>query len=164
MSPADLAANGDALKGAAFLGSAEQRRFFVPARLRTAPRAASVKDGRRPPKARSVLDGSEHGAMLGGPEGVGVRQSARQGGSGLAGRPAFRGQAGRLEIVRRPLPRRVVATLARRIGGLLRPHVRQSLGQPLVLDDRAGLHRADLVEHPKRQGNAVVPHGEPAVR
>ena len=128
MSPADLDAHGDAMKEAAFLGSAEQRRFFVPARLRTAPRTASVKNGRRPPKARSVLDGSEHGAMLGGLEGVGARQSARQGGSDLAGRPTFRGQAGRLEIVWRPLPRRVVATLARRIDGLLRPHMRQSLG------------------------------------
>ena len=41
-------------------------RFFVPAKHRSAPRAAAVNTGRRPPPkaARSGVDGREHGATL----------------------------------------------------------------------------------------------------
>jgi hypothetical protein len=35
---------------------------------------------------------------------------------------------------------------------------------PLVLDDRAGRHRPDLVEHPERQGDTFVPDSEAPVR
>ena len=53
----------------AFLCSAEAP-FLCPGLIvRMAPRAAAVRNGRRPPRAsaaRSVLDGGKHGARLGG--------------------------------------------------------------------------------------------------
>jgi hypothetical protein len=48
-------------------GYRSEGRFFVPTcHGRVTPRAAAVKDGRRPPPAaaRSVLDGGEHGVTL----------------------------------------------------------------------------------------------------
>ena len=61
-----------------FLGSVEECRFFAPAALGSAPRAATVKDGRvAATAARSVLDGCEHGASLWLPGG-------RSGGEGVA--------------------------------------------------------------------------------
>jgi hypothetical protein len=42
------------------------------------------------------------------------------------------------EVIRRPLPGRMEAVQVGAIRRLLRLHLRQRLGQPLVLDDRAG--------------------------
>ena len=63
------------------------------------------------------------------------------------GAPPLRWQTRRLEVIRRPLPCNVSALLPRRISGLVRLYLLQHGRQPLVVDDRAGLHGLDLVEH-----------------
>ena len=73
--------------------------------------------------------------------------SGRSRGSTAAWGPPLRRQTRRLEVVGRPLPRSVPALLPRRISGLLRLDLLQDGRQPLVVDDRAGLHGLDLVEH-----------------
>jgi transposase len=49
-----------------FFVRSKRGRFFVPAKPRSAPRAAAVNTGRRPPPkaARSGVDGREHGATV----------------------------------------------------------------------------------------------------
>src|SRR5216684_3716081 len=90
--------------------------------------------------------------------------SGRSRGSTVAGGPAFRRQTRRLEVVRRPLPRGVPALLMRRVGGLLRLDLLQYGRQPLVVDDRAGLHRLDLVEDLEIERRSVELNREPPVR
>jgi hypothetical protein len=76
--------------------------------------------------------------------------SARSRGSAVARGPALRRQTRCLEVVRRSPPRRVPALPMRRVGGLLRLDVLQHGRQPLVVDDRAGLHCLDLVERTQK--------------
>jgi hypothetical protein len=71
--------------------------------------------------------------------------SGRSRGSTVAWDPALRRQTRRLEVVRRSLPRHVPSLLMRRISGLLRLDLLQHGRQPLVVDDRAGLHRLDNI-------------------
>ena len=68
------------------------------------------------------------------------------------------------EVVRRSLPRNVPPLLTRRVGGLLRLDLLQHGRQPLVLDDRAGLHCLDLVEHLETERRSVELNREPSVR
>src|SRR6266568_9152476 len=90
--------------------------------------------------------------------------SGRSCGSTVAWSPALRRQTRRLEVVWRSPPRHVPALLMRRIGGLLRLDLLQHGRQPLVVDDRAGLHGLDLVEHFETERCAVELNREPAVR
>src|SRR5580692_7266970 len=76
----------------------------------------------------------------------------------------LRRQTWRLEVVRRPLPCDVPALLTRWISGLLRLHLLQHGRQPLVVDDRAGLHCLDLVEHLETERCSVELNRKPAVR
>ena len=69
-----------------------------------------------------------------------------------------------LEVVRRPLPSNVPALPMRRIGGLLCLDLLQHGRQPFVVDDRAGLHRLDLVEHSETEGRSIELNREPPVR
>src|SRR6476619_1992451 len=70
----------------------------------------------------------------------------------------------RLEVVRRSLPRNMPALLTRRVGSLLRLDLLQHGRQPLVVDDRAGLHCLDLVEHLETEHRPVELNREPPVR
>ena len=54
--------------------------------------------------------------------------------------------------------------LPRRIGGLLRLDLLQHGRQPLVVDDRAGLHCLDLVEHLETERRSVELNREPPIR
>src|SRR4051794_25890572 len=54
----------------------------------------------------------------------------------------------RLQIVWRPPALWIAPPTVRRIGGLQLTRERQYCAEPLILDDRAGRHRLDLVEHP----------------
>src|SRR5260370_19417257 len=85
-------------------------------------------------------------------------------GSTVAWGPALRRQTRRLEVVRRSPPRHVPALPPRPVGGLLRLDVLQHRRQPLLLDDRAGLHRLDLVEHLEIERRSVELNREPPVR
>src|SRR4051795_9835385 len=70
----------------------------------------------------------------------------------------------RLQIVWRPLASWIASPAVRRIGGLQLARECQRRAEPLILDNRAGRHRLDLVEHPERQGDTVVPDSEAPVR
>src|SRR3954452_19247453 len=70
----------------------------------------------------------------------------------------------RLQIVWWPLASWIAPPTVRRIGGLQLARERQHRAEPLILDDRAGRHRLDLVEHPERQRDTVVPDSEAPVR
>ena len=85
-------------------------------------------------------------------------------GSTVAWGPALRRQTRRLEVVRRSPPRHVPALPMRRVGGLLRLDVLQHGRQPLVVDDRAGLHCLDLVEQLETEHCSVELNREPSVR
>ena len=52
----------------------------------------------------------------------------------------------------------------RRVGGLLRFDLLQYGRQPLVVDDRAGLHCLDLVEHLETERCSIELNREPPVR
>jgi len=80
------------------------------------------------------------------------------------GAPPLRWRTRRLEVIRRPLPCNVSALLPRRISGLVRLYLLQHGRQPLVVDDRAGLHGLDLVEHLETERCSVELNREPAVR
>jgi len=80
------------------------------------------------------------------------------------GAPPLRWQTRRLEVIRRPLPCNVSALLPRRTSGLVRLYLLQHGRQPLVVDDRAGLHGLDLVEHLETERCSVELNREPAVR
>jgi len=56
------------------------------------------------------------------------------------------------------------ALLTRRVGSLLRLDLLQHGRQPLVVDDRAGLHCLDLVEHLETEHRSVELNREPPVR
>jgi hypothetical protein len=58
----------------------------------------------------------------------------------------------------------VPALLSRRVGGLLRLDLLQHGRQPLIVDDRAGLHCLDLIEYPETQRRSVELNREPPVR
>ena len=90
--------------------------------------------------------------------------SGRSHGSTVAWRPSLRGQTRRLDIVRRSLPGNMPAPLPRRVGGLLRLDLLQHGRQSLVVDDRAGLHCLDLVEHLETERRSVELNREPSVR
>src|SRR5882762_12025400 len=85
-------------------------------------------------------------------------------GSTVAWGPALRRQTRRLEVVRRSPPRHVPALPPRRVGGLLRLDVLQHGRQPLVVNDRAGLHCLDLVEQLEIERRSVELNREPPVR
>src|SRR3954468_690012 len=70
----------------------------------------------------------------------------------------------RLQIVWWPLASWIAPPTVRRIGGLQLARERHHRAEPLILDDRAGRHRLDLVEHPERQRDTVVPDSEAPVR
>src|SRR3954466_13393148 len=70
----------------------------------------------------------------------------------------------RLQIVWRPPASWIAPPTVRRIGGLQLPRECQRCAEPLILDDRAGRHRLDLVEYPERQGDTVVPDSKAPVR
>src|SRR5208282_5563440 len=89
--------------------------------------------------------------------------SGRSRGSTVAWCPPLRWQTRRLEVVRRSLPRNVPSLLVRRVGGLLRLHLLQYRRQPLVVDDRAGLHCLDLVKHLEIERRSVELNREPPV-
>src|SRR5215467_10622120 len=74
---------------------------------------------------------------------------------------SLRRQTRRLEVVRRSLPRSVSALLPCRIRGLLRLYLLQYCRQPLIVDDRAGLHCLDLVEHLETKRCSVKLNREP---
>src|ERR1700720_1314316 len=90
--------------------------------------------------------------------------SGRSRGSTVAWGPALRRQTRRLEVVRWSLPRNVPSLLPRRVGGLLRLDLLQHGRQPLVVDDCAGLHCLDLVEHFETERRSVELNREAAVR
>src|SRR5208282_258011 len=56
------------------------------------------------------------------------------------------------------------ALLTRRVGGLLRLDLLQHGRQPLVVDDRAGLHCLDLVKHRETERRSIELDREPPVR
>jgi len=84
--------------------------------------------------------------------------------STVAWRPSLRRQTQRLEVVRRSMSRKVPSLLMRRVGGLLRLQLLQYGRQPLVVDDCAGLHCLDLVEHLETERRSVELNREPSVR
>jgi hypothetical protein len=53
------------------------------------------------------------------------------------------------------------ALLTRRIGGLLRLYLLQHSRQSFIVDDRTGLHRLDLVEHPETERRSIELNREP---
>src|SRR4051794_24118545 len=69
----------------------------------------------------------------------------------------------RLQIVWRPAASWIAPPAVRWIRRLQLLHEGQRCAEPLILDDRAGRHRLDLVEHPERQGDTVVPDSEAPV-
>src|SRR6516165_510918 len=69
-----------------------------------------------------------------------------------------------LQIVWRPLASWIAPPTVRRIRRLQLSCERQCLAQPLVLDDRTGSHRLDLVEHPELQGDTFVSDSKAPVR
>src|SRR3954453_21898282 len=71
---------------------------------------------------------------------------------------------GRLQIVWRPPASWIAPPTVRRIGGLQLPRERQRGAEPLILDNRAGRHRLDVVEYPERQRDTLVPDSEAPVR
>src|SRR5712675_30253 len=85
-------------------------------------------------------------------------------GSTVAWCPPLRRQTRRLEVVRRPLSCSVPSLLPRRISGLLRLDLLQHGRQPLVVDDRAGLHGLDLVEYLETERRSIELNREPPVR
>src|SRR5215831_8449300 len=87
-----------------------------------------------------------------------------QGKAAVAWCTPLRRQTRRLEVVRRSLPPSVPALLPRRVGGLLRLDLLQHGRQPLVVDDRAGLHCLDLVEHLETERCSIELNREPPVR
>ena len=95
---------------------------------------------------------------------VRIAASGRSRGSTMAWCAPLRRQTWRLEVVRRPLPCDMPALLTRWISGLLRLHLLQHGRQPLVVDDRAGLHCLDLVEHLETERRSVELNREPPVR
>src|SRR3984893_10936292 len=95
---------------------------------------------------------------------VRIAASGRSRGSTMAWCAPLRRQTWRLEVVRRPLPCDVPALLTRWISGLLRLLLLQHGRQPLVVDDRAGLHGLDLVEHFETERRSVELNREPPVR
>src|SRR3954447_21346491 len=70
----------------------------------------------------------------------------------------------RLQIVWRPAASWIAPSAVRWIRRLQLLHEGQRCAEPLILDDRAGRHRLDLVEYPERQGDTVVPDSEAPVR
>ena len=62
------------------------------------------------------------------------------------------------------MSRSVPSLLMRRVGGLLRLQLLQYGRQPLVVDDCAGLHCLDLVEHLETERRSVELYREPSVR
>src|SRR3982750_282742 len=70
----------------------------------------------------------------------------------------------RLQIVWWPLASWIAPPTVRRIRRLQLLHEGQRCAEPLILDDRAGRHRLDLVEHPERQRGAFVPDSKAPVR
>jgi hypothetical protein len=56
------------------------------------------------------------------------------------------------------------ALLTRRVGSLLRLHLLQHGGQPLVVDNRAGLHCLDLVEQLEAERRSFELNCKPPVR
>ena len=82
----------------------------------------------------------------------------------LARRPSLCRLARCFEVVRRPLPRRVIATTVRLVGVLVLLYHRQCRPKPLVLNDLAGFHGLDLVDLAERQRNPFELNREPAVR
>src|ERR1700730_5724267 len=95
---------------------------------------------------------------------VRIAASGRSRGSTMAWCAPLRRQTWRLEVVRRPLPCDMPALLTRWISGLVRLYLLQHGRQPLVVDDRAGLHGLDLVEHLESERSSVELNREPAVR
>jgi hypothetical protein len=85
-------------------------------------------------------------------------------GSPAAWGSPLRRQTRGLEVVRRPLPRNVPALLPCRVGGLLCLYLLQYGRQPLVVDNRAGLHCLDLVEHLETKRCSVELNREAPVR
>ena len=77
-------------------------RFFVPAKHRSAPRAAAVNTGRRPPPkaARSGVDGREHGATLAKPGTLFAPYAIKASGSRTnRGEPAVGRESSRRDLV-----------------------------------------------------------------
>src|SRR5271170_4435254 len=95
---------------------------------------------------------------------VGKRASGWSRRSRTAWCPALRRQTRRLEVVRRSLPRNVPSLLTRRVGGLPCLHLLQHGRQLLVVDDRAGLNRLDLIEDLETERRSVELNRKPPVR
>src|SRR6202035_6047491 len=85
-------------------------------------------------------------------------------GGDIARWPSLCRHAGRLEIVRSVLPRRMTTALIGRVGLLMCLHQRQRRAQSFVLDDLAGLDGLDFIEAPERKRDTLklTPKG-PAV-
>jgi hypothetical protein len=95
---------------------------------------------------------------------AGLGAISRRCGSAMAWCAPLRRQTRRLEVVRRSPTRHVPSLLTRRVGGLLHLDLLQYGRQPLVVDDRGGLHGLDLVEQLETERRAVELNREPAVR
>src|SRR5580704_1976814 len=75
----------------------------------------------------------------------------------LARRPPLCRLAGCFEVVRRPLPRRVIATIVWFVSVLVLLYHCQCRAKPLVLHDLARFHGLDLVKLPERQRYSLKP-------
>src|SRR6516225_9654519 len=69
-----------------------------------------------------------------------------------------------LQVVWRPLASWIAPPTVWRIRRLQLSRERQRRAEPLVLDDRPRRHGLDLVKHPKRQGDTLVPDSKAPVR
>src|SRR5271163_2836306 len=120
---------------------------------------------------RSSAEGYDEGAREAVLTAVSTTSASVQVGKGASGRssrtawcPALRRQTRRLEVVRRSLPRNVPSLLTRRVGGLPCLHLLQHGRQLLVVDDRAGLNRLDLIEDLETERRSVELNRKPPVR
>jgi hypothetical protein len=98
------------------------------------------------------------------PSGSLLAASSRSRGGTAAWSSPLRRQTRRLEVVRRSPPRSMSALLPCRISGLLRLYLLQYGRQPLIVDDRAGLHCLDLVEHLETEHCSIELNREAPVR